>query len=252
MTTIDQKPEAYLHLRSQGIVETLIDCAIESAVNAFLVLLMGGIAIDIIGGLARDMIPSAPPGARWNHNAPGPQGWLVQLHQHQFAICFALLFVPTTYFRLKRKSDQSDETKSQTRLHKIGERLAEGWFALIVGNAFGAMVAAIVIDCAQNFSFAKMLYQAAFGWASPHLHAFAVWIFGPALTETIDAWLAWYRGNQLKFTFWLVYVASVCDDLGIPNLKSLARWACTRFQKRRMRKQIRTPNEISESSPTLD
>ncbi|HWW01402.1 MAG TPA: hypothetical protein VNZ64_17025 [Candidatus Acidoferrum sp.] len=31
--------------------------------------------------------------------------------------------------------------------------------------------------------------------------------------------------NQFKFTFWFFYTAAICDDLGLPNFKTLGRYA---------------------------
>jgi hypothetical protein len=46
----------------------------------------------------------------------------------------------------------------------------------------------------------------------------------------VKVWWSWYDQNQLKFNFWLIYLAAVCDDFGIPNLKSLVRWGWRKWR----------------------
>ena len=47
----------------------------------------------------------------------------------------------------------------------------------------------------------------------------------------------WYGDNQFKFMFWLFYSAAICDDLGLPNYKALARFLWQRFLKPRINRE---------------
>jgi len=40
------------------------------------------------------------------------------------------------------------------------------------------------------------------------------------------------RDNQMKLNFWIIYLAWAFDDMGVPNYKTLARWAWHRYKKR--------------------
>jgi hypothetical protein len=94
------------------------------------------------------------------------------------------------------------------------------------------MIGAMVLVWVQKFSLSQLLW----GWALhsivPPLHDLAAHFFGEPGTDTIGRWFSWYGQNQLKFDFWLIYFASVCDDLGLPNLKTLARFAWRRFRRK--------------------
>jgi hypothetical protein len=48
----------------------------------------------------------------------------------------------------------------------------------------------------------------------------------------IEAWFKWYGANQMKLNFWFLYLAGICDDVGLPNIKALGRWLWRRWKKR--------------------
>jgi len=219
-------------------VQTVLEGLIQSAVSAFLIWIMGDVALTIAGSIAGDMVPSKPPGVHWSKAGAWPlASWTAPFRQHPFLICFALVAIPTTWRNLRllvrpQPSEEAATAKRATRLSKIGRRLSEGWFTLIVLNAFGAMIGAMIIDCLGNFSVVRIVLEAVFGAVGPQLVAAISFLFGPANGETFGAWLSWYGENQLKFTFWFLYLTAICDDLGIPNFKSTARWCWRRFRAR--------------------
>jgi hypothetical protein len=236
MTSAAKTSQPPANLTRGKIRDILWDSAVEAFVQAWLILLMGGIALDIVGGLFHDMIPSAPPGLT---GQPGLEAetssawhWQSPFKEHRFAIVFALLFILQAARGLCGRSDLQGQSKTASRLQKIGRRLSEDWFSLIVVNAFGALVGATVLAWTQEFSFTKMLW----GWflesVLPGLHHLAEQILGASRADAIGRWFSWYGDNQLKLDFWLIYLASVCDDLGIPNLKTLARFIWRRLRNR--------------------
>ena len=238
MISPDQNSLTNAKVTTSRVAEIVVDSAIESAVNAFLVLLMGGIALDIVGEVAKEMTPSLPPGFHLKGSALSFGSWTSSIAQHGFLLCSVVFFLPTTCLRLARLFRPADETSikpAATRIQKIGQRLSEGWFGLLVGNAFGAMIAAIVIGWTEQFALTQIVYHTLLDWAVPGIRAVTGWVLGDSTTTAIGSWLSWYGENQLKFTFWFLYVASVCDDLGIPNFKSLARWLYRRLRKSRER-----------------
>jgi hypothetical protein len=59
-----------------------------------------------------------------------------------------------------------------------------------------------------------------------------------SLSDLVERWSTWYGVNQTKFAFWLLYSAALCDDLGLPNYKTLARRAWNRFCKAIQRRKV--------------
>jgi hypothetical protein len=208
------------------------ESAVESFVSALLVMVFGSIAIGVVGGIWREMAPSLPPGFTPQPKAeatpPTNWGWVPSSSQHRLLILFGVIFVPTVWARLLRcRSDALP--KSRTRLTRITRTLSKQWFGLVVGNAFGAMIAAIVVTSFARFTPLKMLLAWLIDSAAAWFQNVIAWLFGSRTGGALQAWLNWYGLNQLKFTFWFFYLAGICDDLGIPNFKALGRWLKRRY-----------------------
>jgi hypothetical protein len=62
---------------------------------------------------------------------------------------------------------------------------------------------------------------------------------------SVGRWYWWYGQNQAKFLFWLLYSAAICDDLGLPNYKTLIRWGGRRL---RIYVRKRWATDITQSS----
>jgi hypothetical protein len=200
--------------------------AVDAFVKSILIIVLGSIAIGIVSGICRDMIPSAPPGFFGKPEAEASSGanwkaWSDSFHHHQFLIVFGLVFVPTVWARLAGRNGEEAGPEGASRLQKLNRKLSEEWFSLIVGNALGAMVSAMMVVWVSQFSMTRML----FGWLLDAIWAgiqdIARHVFGAGNEAHAEAWFNWYNQNQLKFTFWFLYLAAICDDLGIPNLKTL-------------------------------
>ncbi len=232
-------------------LDTFVTTVFESAVSAFiksiLVTVFGSIALGLAGGIWEEMAPSAPPGFAGKPEAEAvhSSAWRSVrgvLDQHAFAIVFSVLFACTLWVRLARPKETRDRTKSTSRLQKMGKHLAEEWFSLIVVNAIGAMISAIVLVWVQQFTVDKIFL----GWLVDSVLAGVINVVqallwnGPA--NGLHAWFDWYGDNLLKFNFWIFYLAAICDDLGLPTFKTLGRWLGRRVRQRRvMRKtQIST------------
>jgi hypothetical protein len=234
MTPPSQPSQPHGNVGLEGIIDVLLDSAVEAAVQTFLVLLMGGIALSIVGGLVEDMIPSPPPGlasAESKSHSSSPH-WGSSFSQHKVPIVFTVIFIVQISRRFYGKRQQNQEPRRQSRMERVYHELSENWFSLIVGNAFGAMIGAMVLGWIQKFSLSQILWSWILHSIAPPLHELGQRIFGTSGTDAIGRWFSWYGENQFKFDFWLIYLASVCDDLGLPNLKTLARFAWRRFRKR--------------------
>ena len=224
--------------------------AVEAAVKTFLTLLLGHIAISIIGGILHDMTPSAPPGMSFKMDkgsASAWNAWEPSLRHKGPYLLFGVFFVLLAWHRLAQGSQEKPQSKLAKRTRKVLRRFSEDWFGLIVSNAFVAMVSAMVLTWIPQFSW----WQAVWHWVLADIgSAFqtaAEHVFGNKRTEGMRAWFDWYGVNQLKFNFWFLYVAAICDDLGIPNVKTLGRLLWRRFRKR-----MRSPQPVSAPAKAED
>ena len=199
---------------------------------------MANIALAILGRIFGSMTPSPPPflagisRSQSNSNSSGIlHKWWSSAQGHQFAIVFAILFAVYARMRLIRVfcSTTSEAYITPTRLQKISNQLSKDWFRLIIGNAFGALVSAIVLYFVETFTGTRFLVNLLVAAILPAIKTVATFVLGSGIVNFIGGLITWYGENQLRFNFWLLYVATVCDDLGIPNLKTLARLAWSRW-----------------------
>jgi len=121
---------------------------------------------------------------------------------------------------------------TETRFQKINQQLSKDWFRLIVGNAFGALISAIVIFFVETFTGMSFLIKLLIAAILPGVKAIATFIVGASIVNFVGGMFDWYGDNQLRFNFWILYVAAICDDLGIPNVKTLARFLWSRWRRR--------------------
>ena len=230
------------HWTASKLIELGWETAWEAAIQAFLALLLGTIALGIVGDIFKDMTPSPPPGfggtpqleadpAVHRHTTHGAgHEWSLLNAQHFWALA-VILFVLGMWRRLRQANDAS-VPQVTTRRQKIFNNLSEDWFGLVVSNAFGAMVSAMVLVWVQRFSWSQMLWQWLWEITHPTLQPLAQSLLGTSRLTGLERWWAWYGENQFRFAFWLFYVAAICDDLGVPNFKTLGRWLSRRWRRR--------------------
>jgi hypothetical protein len=222
----DSHPPEILGL--DRIVAILWESAVQSFIRAILVVVFGSIAISMASGIWQEMAPSRPPGFEQRPKAeatsPSPlPGWETRFSEHRFLIIFVLIFVLTLWFRLVGRKLDPEESKTMSHLGKITNNLSENWFGLIVGNALGALISAVVLVWVQRFTFASLLFHWLLESVLASLQNLAQHLLGTGRTNAAQAWFSWYGDNQLRFTFWFFYLSAICDDLGIPNFKTLGR-----------------------------
>lgn len=214
----------------------LWDCAWEAVWLAFLARLLGGIAVAIVGGIWHDMAPSAPPGfARRPLLEDEPSGSfsLGFVRQHSFLMLAAVFFLLKSAGRFAAFSRAEHHRQAAAWARGLLARASERWFDLIVGNAFGAMVAAIVLQVTQQFSLTQFVWQFCMDLVHPLVQGVGSLLPHSGLLERFGAWFGWYSENRLKFMFWFFYTAAICDDLGLPNFKTLGRYAWRKFHRRK-------------------
>jgi len=210
--------------------------AVEAAVKTFLVLVLGQVAIALIGGIWDDMTPSMPPGMSFEMEKGSVSAWKAWepslTHKGPYFL-FGIFFVLLMWHRLAQSSKGKRQNQLATKTRKVLKRFSEDWFVLIVSNAFVAMISAMVLAYLPQFSWAQWVWHSVLEDISSALQTAGEHVLGAEPADSARAWFDWYGANQLKFNFWFLYVASICDDLGIPNLKTLARWLWRRFRKRK-------------------
>jgi hypothetical protein len=213
----------------------LLESAVEAFVQAVLVLLLGGLAIGIAGGVWHQMTPSAPPIFKehsWlNFGVPAfwssGRTWLMG---HRLPILFMVFFVLIARSRFAKPASGQLVSGRPSRMWRAGQRFSEDWFGLIVRNAFGALVAALVLYWVQQFSISQWFYRQLVEGAAGQLQEAFQRFVGVTPSRTLRDLLAWFSENQLKLTFWFFYVSAMCDDLGLTNFKTLARWCWHRLR----------------------
>jgi hypothetical protein len=222
--------------------EILWVSAKEALFMAFLVSILGSIAIGILSGICGTMTPSLPPGLE-GHPAltSAPAHWWRAsqnaIHRHAFEILFLALFVVKSALRLAHYSSDPRQRKAAARTLWATRRISRDWFSLLIKNAFAAFVGVLVLQFVQNFSLTHWLWEAVRNAFYPVVEA-AVWLVGGSLPGLVERWFSWYGANQTKFVFWLLYSAALCDDLGLPNYKTLAQRAWKRFCKAIQRRKV--------------
>lgn len=223
------------------IVNALWSSAIDAFVKTILLLVMGNVALALLGGVFHAMAPSAPPflaghsGVQTDANSASiVHYWWSLVRNHQFLIVYAIMLLVMLRTRLIGVIPGLPVLipLPETRLQKVGAQISKNWFRLIIGNAFGALTTAIVVYFVERFTGAQILLGLLLAATLPALTAMATFVVGSPVVNFIGGLFAWYGDNQLKFNFWVLYLAAVSDDLGIPNLKTLAHLLWTRLRSR--------------------
>jgi hypothetical protein len=189
--------------------------------------ILGSIAIGILNGICGRMIPSLPPGlddhaaftstpAHWWHASRNA------IHHHSFVVLFLGLFVAKSALRLAHYARGPVPRKAAARVLWAARRISRHWFSLLVKNAFAAFVGVLVLEAVQRFSLTHFVWEAV-GNVFHQVLGAAAGLMGASFSGLVERWVSWYGVNQTKFMFWLLYSAGVCDDLGLPNYKTLAR-----------------------------
>jgi hypothetical protein len=147
--------------------------------------------------------------------------------QNSFWIIFAVLYVVIAATQFARFLNDPAHRRFAARLLLINRRVSGHWFRLLVLNAFAAWLTAMVLVVIQKFSWTQILWNLIGGLVQPVVHAIASVVPGSGL---LGRWYSWYGQNQGKFLFWLFYSAAICDDVGLPNYKTLLRWGVRRLK----------------------
>ena len=229
-------PQSDPPIRAKPLSEVVWEMAFESCAQAFLILLFGHIALSIVGGILEDMIPTPPPGwsgpthAGSQFSANGASDdWMLNW---PYVLTLGAVILAIRWWK-RGRAPQAAAEQMPTRGQKVLKRLTEDWFVLIVSNAFGAMISAWLVVWVQEFAGWRFVWGWLIDAVLSHLKPAVEAVLGTPALRQIGQLGEWYGENQVRFTFWALYVAAICDDLGLPNLKTLGRWLGRRFRNRR-------------------
>jgi hypothetical protein len=220
-----------------GLISTFRDCAVKALPRTIVVLVLGNVVIGLLGTLWADMAPSNPPGWHGKALAEAPRSvasflrrpWI---REHQFVLVYSIFFVHLVRVRLMGAT-AADSSGSAGWLSRAGMRgAARGWFGLLVRNAVGAIFSAVALCWFQRMPLSQRLWNLLLQPVVSQLHLLATDIFGQSLASAVQNWVDWYAENRLRFNFWFFYLAAICDDLGLPNLKTLGKWVWARARRK--------------------
>ena len=215
-----------------NVTQLLLDCAGEALVLAFLVQLFGGVVLGVVGGLLRSMAPTLPPGLAGKPGLESEPWFALNLsfsRHYRFALIFGVIIIAKVAARLVPCARVGEQRKPSPRLKRILGRVSDGWFRLVVVNAFVALAGAVVLQALQQVSLTHWLWRFVADGLKPVIDAAASLILGARSARTTGDLVAWFEANQLSFSFWLLYWAAIADDLGLPNFKTLGRWLWRRW-----------------------
>lgn len=227
----NRSPERPL-LNLESIAAILWECAWNAFIRAFLIQILATVAIDILSDVFREMTPSLPPiGLKLKaENNPGLFSHVLRpfVARNEFWIIFALLFTATSAARFVPHLRVPKHRRLAAVVVRLNRRIFGHWFKLFVLNAFAAWVSTIIIIAVQQFSWMQIAWNVLSSVVQPLFEGMASILPGGG---SLNHWLEWYSQNQAKFLFWLLYSAAICDDLGLPNYKSLLRLSGQRLKR---------------------
>ena len=218
--------------------DILWECAWQALMVAFFVQLFGTIAFGLVSGLWSEMAPSLPPGFGVERSESSSD--FSFFHQHRFALLFALFFFAKVAGQFASYSSNEKHRNRAAWAHRFSRRLSEQWFSVVVINAFVAFGAVVAVKVTQQFSLTHWLWQSVADLLRSAIYGIAS-LFPAGVESAVKSLTGWYDDNQFKCMFWLFYSAAICDDLGLPNYKTLGRSLWRRLVRRRKSVAVGTP-----------
>jgi hypothetical protein len=217
--------------------EILWGSIFEAFLLSIMILILGGLGLGMAAGIWKQMIPGSPPLTPILEAAsPAPSAQPTRLFgtlgDHKFAIIYGFTYAGLVLFQLARYSSSAKERLIVRGLRRITRKVSENWFELTFFNAIGAMIGAVVLTVVQQFSLVQICVHVLLGWLQPGIYRIADLFFNAYQIATVQGLIHWYDANQMKFAFWLLYISAVLDDLGLPNLKTIARQCWTWIKTR--------------------
>jgi len=220
-------------LTPSKVTDILWDSAWEAFVLGIIVVIFGSIAFGFVSAVWGEMTPSLPPGLETEPKleAEGSALDFSFFREHSYALIFLALFCGITAGRLLKYSRNEDQRRAAAWARRTFRRISDNWFGLIVVNAFVTVIAVAIIQFTQQFTLTAFLWHIVGDLVTALLQA-VVNLFSTDAVTYVKNLVAWYKVNQPRFLFWLLYTAAICDDLGLPNYKTFGKFLWRRFFKR--------------------
>jgi hypothetical protein len=229
-TKRSRKPKALTFAR---VTEILWESAWEALVLGFLVVIFGSLVFGFVSSVWRDMTPSLPPGigSEPKLEVEGSPLNFSFLREHRNVLIFLVLFSGITAGRLLEYSRSHEQRRAAAWAKRAFRRISDQWFGLIVINAFLTVIAVMIIRFTQQFTLTAFLWHIVGDLVTALIRNVAN-LFSTDAVQYVENLIGWYKVNQPRFLFWLLYTAAICDDLGLPNYKTLGKFLWRRFFKR--------------------
>ncbi len=219
----------------------------ESAAQALLgavgVMIAIGLTRWLLLGLLGDMLPDVPTEVADGDGA-SVGSWLKAIgagyDQNPYGYAYLISFAGLAFTNLATAGRALPEGGFAASLYARWRWIVANWFSLLIGNAWGAFIGAIVILFLAQFSLMRILIEVVLTALQPLLYSLAELVANGGQVATAELAIAWYGEHELRLLFWFLYLSNILDDLGAPNLKSL--W-------RRVRRFRRARRQASNSKP---
>jgi len=241
-----RRPRKPAKLTGSKVTNILWDSAWEALFLGFIVVIFGSIAFGFVSAVWRDMTPSLPPGigSEPKLEAEGSPLNFSFLREHRYALIFVVLFCGITAGRLLQYSRNEDQRRAAAWAKRTFRRISDNWLNLIVLNAFVTLIAVAIIKFTQQFTLTAFVWHIVGDLVTALLQTVAN-LFSTDAVTYVKNLVAWYKINQPRLLFWLLYTAAICDDLGLPNYKTLGRFLWRRFFKRQQPTPALAPDACS-------
>lgn len=209
----------------------LWDSAVEAFVGTILLLFLGELALSIVGGIWKGMVPVFPPIVHNSNSielndSSAENSFFLFARENRFVLVFSFLYLFVASIKIGLHSDLDSRRRMAEWVQQIYKRFQSKWFGCLVGNAFGALFIAMALTHIPDFSFNRWIFYWILEWLHPVIYRVLSVFMDASKIATIHDLLSWYDANYMRFTFWFFYSSAILDDLGIPNFKSLAHWLC--------------------------
>jgi hypothetical protein len=214
------------------VTNILWDSAWEALILGFIVVIFGSIAFGFVSAVWRDMTPALPPGLGSEPKLEAESAPLdfSFFREHRYALIFLALFCGITAGRLLQYAPGEDQRRAAAWANRAFRRITDNWFGLIVVNAFVTVIAVAIIQFTQQFTLTAFLWHICGDLVTALIRNIAN-LFSTDAVQYVEHLTGWYKSNQPRLLFWLLYTAAICDDLGLPNYKTLGRFLWRRFFK---------------------
>lgn len=228
----------------------LWNSAWEALILTFMIQILGGVAFAMMGNVWERMTPTLPPVLTSEPKleaSPAASPAFQFSSRDRFILIFAVVFAGMAFGRLMKFSRNTRNRTAADRGEQLMQRISEEWFQLVVVNAFVASILVSVLQVAGQFTPLKLLWGFLVALLQPAIEIL-INLLPQGLEDAARRLSGWYDANQLKFSFWLLYSAAICDDLGLPNYKALGRWLWRRLKRSRKPSQIATPANTTKGT----